>query len=203
MKTIKPIKNIDLYKYVYAPEKESPICSPSLRGVYHTDGFAVASDAFILVADKSLYDERFENQIIDKNRVVISKAYPNWKGTLPKYTKSASCDFLRLKEYLDDIKTKQFTFWKEQKETYGKQYKCSQKNFLNKTIINLRINDVLLSINYHNLSRFVDYCLYIGAEQIKHGDGRQPLYAWNDKGCVLAMPRNLATFDKVFFNYTI
>lgn len=66
---------------------------PVMNGVFHDkeNGYAVATDAHILVADKDLYDEKLTYQgtdfggqePVDKYGKFIKGRYPNWKAVIP------------------------------------------------------------------------------------------------------------------------
>lgn len=56
---------------------------PARCGCYNDSGFAVFTDAQILFASKSLYENKHEGKIVSKEGKVIEGKYPNWKGVKP------------------------------------------------------------------------------------------------------------------------
>ena len=72
----------DYYKYV---DKDGT--RPVMTGVYHDDGFKVASDAHILVAFKDDYDvSELEGKVVGKDGAFIDGKYPNWRSVIPDFT---------------------------------------------------------------------------------------------------------------------
>lgn len=54
-----------------------------MEGVYHDEGFKVASDGHILLAVKEPYDESLEGKIEAKDGSFTEGRYPNWRSVLP------------------------------------------------------------------------------------------------------------------------
>ena len=80
---------------------------PSMMGVYHdADGYAVATDARVLVADKREYDGRNKGKIIGKNGTEIKHNFPAWKRIIPKITKSMPIDLHDLLGFIGGVKAK-------------------------------------------------------------------------------------------------
>lgn len=72
----------DYYKFVSKDELR-----PVLTGVYHDNGFKVATDAFILVAIKDDYDRgELDGKIVGKDGAFIEGNYPNWRSVIPDFT---------------------------------------------------------------------------------------------------------------------
>lgn len=79
----------DYYKFVSKDEVR-----PVLTGVYHDNGFKVATDAFILVAIKDEYDDELECKVLKKDGTLLTTdavytKYPNWRAVIPDLTASA------------------------------------------------------------------------------------------------------------------
>lgn len=68
---------LDLYKFI---EKDD--IRPVLCGVYHSEGWKVATNGRILIACKQDYAEEKEGQIIAKDGTVIEGRYPNWRSVI-------------------------------------------------------------------------------------------------------------------------
>ena len=56
---------------------------PSIAGVYHSNGYAYATDAFVLVKSKNQYDETNEGSIINRVGFKVDAKYPNADGVIP------------------------------------------------------------------------------------------------------------------------
>ena len=68
---------------------------PQMEGVYHEDGYEVASDSYSLVTIKTDYPANLEDQIVDKKGDIIevktkegARKYPNWQAIIPEYKES-------------------------------------------------------------------------------------------------------------------
>lgn len=70
----------DYYKYVCKDELR-----PLMTGVYHDNGFKVASDAHIMIAFKDDYDvSELEGKVLGKDGAFIKGKYPNWRAVIPE-----------------------------------------------------------------------------------------------------------------------
>jgi hypothetical protein len=71
----------DYYKYVCKDELR-----PLMTGVYHDNGFKVASDCHILVAIKDDYDEsELGGRVLKKDGTILTDGiYPNWRAVIPE-----------------------------------------------------------------------------------------------------------------------
>ena len=68
---------LDLYKFTAKDDLHPELC-----GVYHSEGWKVASNGRILIACKQDYAEEKERQIIAKDGTVIEGRYPNWRSVI-------------------------------------------------------------------------------------------------------------------------
>lgn len=55
-----------------------------MQGVYHDDGFKVASDGRILIAIREEYNKDFEGKILAKDGSFIEGRYPKWRSVIPQ-----------------------------------------------------------------------------------------------------------------------
>ena len=57
-----------------------------MTGIYHDNGYKVASDSHILIAMKELYPEDYEGKILKKDGSFVdeSRKYPRWRDVIPK-----------------------------------------------------------------------------------------------------------------------
>lgn len=69
---------LDLYKFTAGKDDIRPV----LCGVYHSEGWKVATNGRILIACKQDYAEEKEGQIIAKDGTVIEGRYPNWRSVI-------------------------------------------------------------------------------------------------------------------------
>lgn len=72
-------RKFDLYKMASNNEIRPVMC-----GVFHDEGFKVASDSHILVAVKEEYPEDLEHHILDKTGKDIIGKYPKWRDVMPR-----------------------------------------------------------------------------------------------------------------------
>ena len=79
---------------------------PELTGVYHDDGYAIASDSRILVADKRAYDESKQGKVIGKDGTVIPEKYPDWRYAIPVQIRECNMDPYDMLDFLSDVKKK-------------------------------------------------------------------------------------------------
>lgn len=109
----------DYYKYV---SKE--LARPIMTGVFHDNGFKVASDAHILIAFKDDYDvSELEGKVVGKDGAFIEGNYPQWRHVIPDLTskkhgfrtETVKIDFDKwaefMKVYKADKKLKQERIW--------------------------------------------------------------------------------------------
>jgi hypothetical protein len=59
-------------------------CGEVMQGVYHDDGFKVASDGRILIAIREEYNKDFEGKILAKDGSFIKRCYPRWRCVIPQ-----------------------------------------------------------------------------------------------------------------------
>ena len=55
-----------------------------MQGIYHDDGFKVASEGHILIAIREEYDKDFEGKILAKDGSFIEQRYPRWRSVIPQ-----------------------------------------------------------------------------------------------------------------------
>lgn len=109
----------DLYKCV---DTNGPF--QQMRGVYHDDGWRVASDGHILIAAKQEYPEDLEGKIVLKDGSILDEhcKYPRWRNVIPDVTfkgwQKFRLDFAELADVLREAKTHE-KIWKKR---MGKKY---------------------------------------------------------------------------------
>ena len=78
METPSTSTKFDLYKLVANDQIRPVMC-----GVFHDEGYKVASDSHILAAVKEDYPEELEHHILDKAGENIDGKYPKWQQIFP------------------------------------------------------------------------------------------------------------------------
>ena len=69
----------DIFKMTAKDETRPVMC-----GVYHSQGYKVASDSNVLVAVRDAYDEALEGHILDRTGKDIIGKYPKWESVFPR-----------------------------------------------------------------------------------------------------------------------
>lgn len=75
-------RKFDLYKFASNDE-----IRPVMNGVFHDQGYKVASDCHVLVAVKEAYDEALEHHILGRTGDDIIGKYPMWQSIFPQEVK--------------------------------------------------------------------------------------------------------------------
>ena len=147
----------------------------ALTGVYHDNGYKVASDAIVLVAIKSDYPEELEHHIIDKDGKDVPSKYPHWKSCIPdgRDYKPYRIDPAQFEAFLKERRAA----WKasEGKGTKWGQYQWTVK-----------VGPACLKA--HKFETFLSAMKEIGATEILVYDARHTVYAKTDKGAALIFP---------------
>ena len=163
-----------------------------LNGVYHDDGYAIASDSRILVADKRAYDESKQGKVIGKDGSVIAEKYPGWKSIIPAQIRESDMDPYDILEFIADVKKKarEMKLRLSQCNVYftaGGKVSCFVADNLDK-FCRASI-DLNASINFTN----------------SKDDNRRLLFASSENGFALAMPAIIVADDfegaDDFFHY--
>jgi hypothetical protein len=107
---------------------------PMLNGVYHdNEGFGVASDGFILIADKNLYDESHEGKTVlthkweDKAKgTEVEGKFPQWKMLLGKteVKDKATVEWGGLRNFLAGAENVLKGRWNAEKERKDTKSSC-------------------------------------------------------------------------------
>ena len=139
----------DLYDYVVA-EKLDAKYRPHLTGVFHQNGFRIATNTNILVAlAEQSYNPDFEDKILDKEMNEIKgRSFPNWKGVVPDKESMNKTWKIDRKQVVDAVKV-------------SKQRKKEDKN----AVTFVHIDNVVL--NPELLLKLVDFALIIGVDELQ------------------------------------
>ena len=167
-------KNIALKLLDYSAKDKQ---RPSLTGVYHDpDGYAVSTDAHILVALKEKVDKETSGKIIDKNGDVIEGFFPKWQKLLRTYGDNVSVNFEALRDFCAGA-------LKECKDAG-----LSKKDIENKIVYVRFKNGTIILFNLPLLYKFANAAINIGANNVNILGFNSSVIAQSDKGYVLLMP---------------
>lgn len=105
----------DYYKFVDKDGRR-----PVMTGVYHDNGFKVASDGHILVAFKDDYDVgELEGKVLRKDGTILTDGkYPNWRAVIPDLT---------IKDRKSETIKINFTKWDEIMATWKVEKKVGEE----------------------------------------------------------------------------
>lgn len=148
---------------------------PILTGVFHDNGYKVASDAIVLVAIKSDYHEELEHHIIDKDGKDVGGKYPAWRTVIPSGPGYGSYS-------IDPSKFE--AFLKERREAWKKYHGKGTK--WGKYQWKVQVGPACFRA--HKFETFLSGMKEIGATEIYVKDKFRTAYAKTDKGWVLLFP---------------
>lgn len=109
---------LNLYKYVSTDKTK-----PALQGVFHEDGYQIATDSMIVVKVKSDYPDTIEKKILDKKGEIINLSYIKFHSVIDSILNRDSESYPLEGDLLKSLK-RDFQEWKKQKgvtkrEVYG------------------------------------------------------------------------------------
>lgn len=163
----------DIYNYVYRADDLRPV----MTGVFHDEGWRVASDTHLLFAEKAEYAEEFEHTILKKDGSFVEPAtYPKWRCVLPRDDEDG------YKPY--EFDAQKFYDWLEEKRT---QYKTEYGKGT-KFAYSWRVSVGPACLKAELFDKIVTAMKYLGATQLYVKDARRAVYAKTDKGIILLMP---------------
>ena len=187
----KALGKLNMYNYV---EKKNEF-RQTLFGVFHYNGLAYASNASIIIGDKSSYIKKNEGKIIGEDGKQIFAKYPKvddlFSSLDTKYQKQR-LDFGKLRNFLDSVKAKREEEWKKNKEEGIKV--GSKKDYVSNAHILLNLGeDNVIEFRFGLLLPFVEYAERIGAKEILFVDERRMVAVKNSKGIAGIMPMKSLT----------
>ena len=102
--TIAKNEKFDLSKYIKNAKEETT--NKSLTGIYHENGFRIATNGYILCVVDDDYPAEYEGKIISPKGEIIDETYPQWQYVLPTekelkrtiFTKNAADIIQRIRE---------------------------------------------------------------------------------------------------------
>lgn len=147
---------------------------PVMCGVFHYEGWQVASDLHIMLALKETYPEEYEHKILRKDGSFILGKYPDWRSIIP--------DGKDYEEY--EFDAQKFYDWIEQKRTEWKAETGKGIKFAHEWRVQVGPAQLKAEFFYKLISGMKE----LGATKILIKDARRTVYAKTDKGIVLLMP---------------
>ena len=165
-----------------------------MHGVYHDpEGYAIASNGMVLIADKSSFDKEQSGKIIAANKVgdkqkgdVIEGEYPNWRNLRPAKDvgHAEAVDWQAVQGNIEAARDLL-------KQRYdSRERKGSFKKFWEDADVYLRMPDG--SIMFTNLSRFEKFvwaAQRVGSKELRWQDPSRAMSAEGELGIALNMPK--------------
>lgn len=96
-------KELDSSVWAFTIEDPS---RPMLAGVYHDGGYAVATNLYVIISDKTAYDPSKEGEIVDRKGNVLDAKFPKWRVAIPENVDSFKMDFGELVDKLREVRSK-------------------------------------------------------------------------------------------------
>lgn len=162
--------NINLYDYVSKDDRYN-----RLTGVYHNNGEAVASDAYILLVRKNYeYNKEFEGKIISKSGEEIPGKYPDYNAIKPtNNTEIVRIDRENFSNALRADKAKRKLMSAKEKKNHRSYYKFYGMYF-----------------DLYKMEKFINAMDYIGTENIlcHPTDIKRAIMSETEKGWIVLMP---------------
>jgi len=163
-------RKFNIFNFVYKDSNLRPV----MCGVYHDEGWRVASDLHIMVALNETYPEEYEHKILRKDGSFVIGKYPNWRSIIP--------DGKDYEEY--EFDAQKFYDWIEQKRIEWKTETGKGIKFADEWRV--QVGPTQLKAEFFD--KFITAMKELGATKILVKDYRRSVYAKTDKGIVLLMP---------------
>lgn len=174
----------DYYKFVSNDRLRA-----TMTGVYHDNGFKVASDAIILVAIKDDYNvSELEGKVLKKDGTILTDAkYPNWRAVIPDLTvgkmksESVKIDFTKWDEIMATYKTEKKVGDEKKAVKVGNAYYNIEKfNLLVLALKKLGVNEFINTWTVRGIAR--------GLEIVEEDIPRSGFTQTSDGSVALLMP---------------
>ncbi|MBQ2797513.1 MAG: hypothetical protein IJF01_07270 [Tidjanibacter sp.] len=198
---ISPVMPRGKYKLEANLDTEGEKENPALQHVIHQDGFAVATDAHILVADKGAYQSDKEGKWVDvKGQVVEPTSKLAWqvvvninadnKGALPTGISPEN-----VLTFVGGLKAKLKEEWHKRKDSGEKvgAFKTFVENF---SVMLPLPNGEVVALRVDLLEKFARAAQHLGATEIMGRADNRPIFVQTDKGVALLMPVFLDYYNK-------
>lgn len=188
-------KKFDPFNYVAVIKKGQPL-RPMMEAVFHdkkNGGWAVASNAFVLVASKDLYDPKLADKKIDKKGNEVKGEYPEWQ----KIFRGKDAQIPLNKDYVALYKGVQKI--KEAKKALEAKEKGSTKNMY--AYVSLGEGMAQNYYSVENLEKFLDAAVHFGikpSEIFSYGKNKAMGFD-TPKAKGLVMPARLSQYGAHLF----
>lgn len=171
-------KPIDLYKFVLRDKKSQ---RNELNGVYYKDGYAYASDGYVLIKLKMKYPAKYEGKIIDKDGNVIEGNYPNAEDVLQIEYITSNHAPIAVSDMAERIKGA-LAF-----DKIVRQLRVRDANSYGPPVGHVRLGDMLVEATLFEM--FLDGAEYIGIEQFSlPSSPARAIISRTENGAVAVMP---------------
>lgn len=98
----KPSTKINLYD-LCLPEKS--FGKDAIKGIFHDNGYVVATDGFILAKLKDSYGDNLEQRVIGRDGKIIEDKFPNYKLVIPNHDLTdTTVNFKQVREAVKRLK---------------------------------------------------------------------------------------------------
>lgn len=101
-----PLKKIRNYKLNLFDICSKDRLRPAMTGIFHEDGYQIATDANVMVVIKQDYPNKNEGKIIDKSGIQIDGRFPPYKAIIPQsYEYKKKIDLIKFAALLESYNT--------------------------------------------------------------------------------------------------
>ncbi|MDD6007606.1 MAG: LPD5 domain-containing protein, partial [Bacteroidales bacterium] len=151
--------------------------TPAIGGIFHDNGYAVATDTHIVVASKEDYDAEHEGQLVTKDGDVLNYKFPKWRLVLNPDTKamenpmSFDCDALL--GFIASVEAKL------------KADKMGPKKIAGTMQLVRLPNGDVGAVDLSTLKKFAIAAKHFGAKEIAINGRRGVIYTSTEKGSVM------------------
>ena len=172
-------------KFDFEDYTANDVNRPSLSGIYHDNGYTIASDAIVLVAKKDSYNkslegkitwnEKIKNNILknDKDTKFDELKYPNWKTVIPTIEGLSDVD----------IDWNELLIRAKRSKNLSKLYKTSLQVFF------LFIDGEAFVFDPEYLAKFAIAAIEVGAKKLYYSNNNRIVLAEGENGKTVVMPK--------------
>lgn len=181
----------NMWNYVADPKHE---IREKLFGIYHENGYRIATDCHVMVVEKCDYNEDLEGKIMLKNGTFVNDTYPNYSAVIPKSSKDViSLDIAKVREQIKEHRIKEKAYKSLPKGTTVDLDKIPQNG-------GIYLYEADMYFNMHHFERFINAVEAKGLTvYYNREDKTRPIVARNEQGdvcvCMPIMPQSVRNFD--------
>lgn len=179
-------RKFNIHNYV-STDKSRPTV---LMGVYHSpDGYAVASDMYILIASKLDYDPAMKGEVVGKKGSKIVGMYPNLQSVFVNHPFKLKGGVQMLAAKMKAIQERFDAEYNRSKEAGEKITKKELNDDPYCSVSLLLPNNRIVFLSVENARRFVDACLHLGCTDIEYSGYNKSIIARSKNGFAIVMPK--------------